>query len=198
MHRWGPPGVGRVYIQASLHADEIPGMLVANHLCRLIDSADARGEVLNKEIVIIPYANPIGMSQDILGTHMGRFSLSNGTNFNRDWMNVTEGVLERIKDKLTMDLEENINIIRTAILDELNSKAPTKEDAYMKHALLKLAATSDIVIDLHCDSDAIMHMYTHDDLWPQLSDLAVGDHYYLTESASNNASFIFLILRSAS
>ncbi|MFE1817248.1 succinylglutamate desuccinylase, partial [Pseudomonas otitidis] len=31
---FGPRGGGKVYIQASLHADELPGMLVAWHLKR--------------------------------------------------------------------------------------------------------------------------------------------------------------------
>jgi hypothetical protein len=33
----------------------------------------------------------------LLGSHIGRFSLSSGTNFNRDWMDVTPGVLAALK-----------------------------------------------------------------------------------------------------
>ncbi|CAM9685765.1 unnamed protein product [Ectocarpus fasciculatus] len=172
VHRWGPRGQDRAYIQASLHADEIPGMLVANHLCRLLDRADACGLVLNKEIVVIPFANPIGLSQNILGSHMGRFSLSSGTNFNRDWPDVGNAVIEKIRGKLTQDADRNVATIRAAILEELESVRPLKEDAAMKHALFRLAATADIALDLHCDSDAVMHMYTHDNLWPEFSDLA--------------------------
>ena len=148
-------------------------MLVANHLCHLLDKADASGLILNKEIVVIPFANPIGLSQNILGSHMGRFSLSSGTNFNRDWPDVGKQVIEKIRGELTQDVDRNVATIRAAILEELEGMRPLKEDAAMKHALFKLAATADIALDLHCDSDAVMHMYTHDNLWPEFSDLAV-------------------------
>ena len=46
LHRWGNSGHRRAYIQASLHADEIPGLLVANHLIRMIDAAEKRGDIL--------------------------------------------------------------------------------------------------------------------------------------------------------
>lgn len=174
VHRWGPRDQSRVYIQASIHADEIPGMLVANHLCHLLDLADAAGLVLTKEIVIIPFANPIGLSQNVMGTQIGRFSLSSGCNFNRDWPDVTSGVLRRVEGTLDEgNAERNVAIIRAAILAELGECSPLRDDQVMKHELFKLAATSDIVLDLHCDSDAVMHMYTHDQLWPEFADLAV-------------------------
>ncbi len=41
---YGTPSQGpKVYIQASLHAEELPGMLVAHHLRALLDAADAAG-----------------------------------------------------------------------------------------------------------------------------------------------------------
>jgi hypothetical protein len=35
----------------------------------------------------------------------------------------------------------------------------------MKQALYLRAAGADVVLDLHCDSSAVLHMYTHDRLW---------------------------------
>jgi predicted deacylase len=41
---FGQPGSGlKVYIQASLHAEELPGMLVAHHLRALLETAGAAG-----------------------------------------------------------------------------------------------------------------------------------------------------------
>jgi predicted deacylase len=41
---YGPAGTGRkVFIQASLHADEVPGLLVAHHLRRRLGELDAQG-----------------------------------------------------------------------------------------------------------------------------------------------------------
>jgi predicted deacylase len=68
----------RAYIQASLHADELPGMLVAHHLVKLVDAAAAQGKI-RKQITIVPYANPIGLNQFVMGGHLGRFSISTGT-----------------------------------------------------------------------------------------------------------------------
>ena len=39
---FGPRGAGKVYIQASLHADELPGMLVAWHLKQRLGELRAR------------------------------------------------------------------------------------------------------------------------------------------------------------
>ena len=52
VHRWGPKDKDRVYIQAALHADELPGILVANKLIELLDSIDVKGAI-KKEIVLI-------------------------------------------------------------------------------------------------------------------------------------------------
>jgi Succinylglutamate desuccinylase / Aspartoacylase family len=47
VHRYGSPGPGtkKIYIQATLHADELPGLLVAHHLIKLLDEASAKGEI---------------------------------------------------------------------------------------------------------------------------------------------------------
>jgi hypothetical protein len=59
-HRYGKPGARpKAYLQASLHADEIPGMLAAHHLIGLLDDADKRGEIKG-EIIVVPVANPVG------------------------------------------------------------------------------------------------------------------------------------------
>ncbi|MBY0466263.1 MAG: succinylglutamate desuccinylase/aspartoacylase family protein, partial [Burkholderiales bacterium] len=61
----------KVMIQASLHADELPGMLVAHHLRQHLAQAEANGE-LRGEVVLVPIANPIGLSQTVLHSQLGR------------------------------------------------------------------------------------------------------------------------------
>jgi predicted deacylase len=58
-----PSSLSKIYIQASLHADEIPGLLVINHLIKLLDKATQ----INAEIILVPFANPIGLNQQLLG-----------------------------------------------------------------------------------------------------------------------------------
>lgn len=82
---FGAPGAGeKVYLQAGLHADEIPGMLVLHYLKRLLSRAERRGE-LRGEIIMVPVANPPGLAQLLLNSGIGRFDLASGRNFNRDF-----------------------------------------------------------------------------------------------------------------
>jgi predicted deacylase len=73
---FGTPGSGikvsKVYIQASLHAEELPGMLAAHHLRPLLEAAEAAG-LLRGEVVLVPVANPIGLAQRLDHKPMGRF-----------------------------------------------------------------------------------------------------------------------------
>ena len=85
----------KAYLQAALHADEIPGLLVLHHLRMLLDSAAARGEVLG-QVVINPYANPIGLAQNVNGKLVGRFSLGGAGNFNRCAAEPQESLLDML------------------------------------------------------------------------------------------------------
>ena len=64
-------------IQAALHADEVPALLVAQALRTQLTALEAQGAVLG-EVVLVPYANPIGLAQQLLGQHEGRFDLRDG------------------------------------------------------------------------------------------------------------------------
>src|SRR5690349_23217564 len=75
---YGSPGSGKkVYIQASLHADEVPAMLVAQFLRRELDRLDGEGRIQG-EIILVPAANPLGLQQMIQGAPFGRYDLSTG------------------------------------------------------------------------------------------------------------------------
>jgi predicted deacylase len=72
---FGEPGRGeKIYLQAGLHADEIPGMLVLHYLKRLLNQAERRAE-LRGEIILVPVANPPGLAQVVLNGGIGRFDL---------------------------------------------------------------------------------------------------------------------------
>ena len=80
---FGTPGSGqKVYIQASLHADELPGMMTAWHLKQRLAALEAEGRIAG-EIILVPVANPIGLDQNLNGVALGRFELASGQNFNR-------------------------------------------------------------------------------------------------------------------
>ncbi len=71
-------------LQAGVHADEIPPMLVLHHLLPKLRQAEAEGS-LRGDITVIPQANPIGIRQFTARRLLGRFDAATGRNFNRDF-----------------------------------------------------------------------------------------------------------------
>ena len=61
-------GPRKAYIQASLHADELPGMRVAVELKARLRELEAQGR-LTGVIELVPLANPIGIGQMFQATH---------------------------------------------------------------------------------------------------------------------------------
>ena len=188
---YGAAGSGKkVYIQASLHADEVPAMLVAHalrrELARLEDEGRIRGEV-----VLVPAANPIGLAQAIQGTPFGRFDLGSGANFNRAFAHLADVLKPALEGKLGPDAQANVKLVRTQVrlvLSELATHSATEE---LKKVLLTLAIDADIVLDLHCDNEAVMHMYTGTPLAARMLPLAalLGAQALLTARDSGGAPF---------
>ena len=157
---FGSIGLGKkVYIQASLHADEVPGMLVAHYLRQTLTALDAAGQIA-AEIILVPVANPIGLAQEVYGSAIGRFDLNNGINFNRGYQYLTPPLIAALDGKLGGNAEENIQTIRSQALTALQLWQPSCESEEMKKVLQTLAIDADVVLDLHCDNQAVMHLYT--------------------------------------
>jgi len=161
----------KAYIQAGLHADEAPGFVVMHHLMNMLDQADA-AKTIDGQIILVPVANPIGVSQWRDETLQGRFDFFNSINFNRRHLDMTAQIADRIKDQLQKTPEENVALIRKAAGEVLGSMAPKDEAEYLKHRLLSLAHDADIMLDLHCDDQAVMHIYLGTPLWPGAADLS--------------------------
>ena len=161
----------KAYLQTALHADEIPGMLVMHHLDRLLRKADESGNVCG-EIVLVPVANPIGLGQYIHGHMSGRFELNSGVNFNRDYSDVTDAVAKRIQNELSDDVTRNVASIRKAIVAVVDELPTPDEMSFMRKILLGLAGDADICLDLHCDGEAVLHVYLGTPLWPEATDLS--------------------------
>lgn len=171
-HRYGTKGARpKAYLQASIHADEIPAMMAAHHLIRILDEADKRGEIKG-EIIVVPVANPIGLSQNVNGVHAGRMELRGGGNFNRHWPDMFDGLVEAVEKKLGKDPEQNVAVIRAAMGEKLEKMTAQAEFPRLRIELYRLAYDADYVLDMHCDDDALMHLYLTYDFWPAGADLA--------------------------
>jgi uncharacterized protein len=149
----------KVYLQASLHADEIPGMLVLHYLKAQL-SALAQADKIAGEIVLVPVANPIGLAQEIHGSVFGRFDLSTGINFNRGYQDLSPQLKAKLAGQLGANGVENMHQIRAKSLEILQQIQPTSEAQQLKLILQRLAIDADVVLDLHCDNQAVMHLYT--------------------------------------
>lgn len=161
----------KAYIQAGLHADEAPGFLVMHHLINKLDRTDSTNQIMG-EIILVPVANPIGVSQWQSDTLLGRQAFSNGGNFNRKYMDLAEQIAEVVKGHLGNIPDKNVALIRKAMADALLAAKPKDEAEYLKHLLLSLAFDADIVLDLHCDTQSVLNMYLGTPLWPEAADLA--------------------------
>ena len=159
VQRYGTPGAApKVYIQGALHADEVPAILVTQQLARQFAKLEAEGQIVG-EIILVPYANPIGMAQNLLGLHQGRFDLRDGGNFNRGYADLAPLVRDVVSTQLGSQADDNVELIREALraaVADLPANNPTQD---LKNKLLALAVDADIVLDLHCDTDAVIHVY---------------------------------------
>ncbi len=160
----------KAYFQASVHADELPPMLVVNHLAERLRSAAHAGEIRG-EVVLVPVANPVGLAQFVQGRAMGRFALGGEGNFNRHFPDLTTTLDERLSRRLSSDAAANVSIVRTALKNALAGMQPVGEVEFLRHALLSLAYDADVALDLHCDSESVLHVYLGTPLWPDAADL---------------------------
>ncbi|MEO8119508.1 MAG: succinylglutamate desuccinylase/aspartoacylase family protein [Rhodoferax sp.] len=188
---FGAPGQQpKVYIQASLHADELPGMLVAHHLRALLADADTAGQIQG-EVVLVPVANPLGLAQRLDHKPMGRFDLGTSENFNRHYPDLAKTILSAVQNVLGNDPQANVLAVRHAVGDYLRSWVPATELQSLRRTLLTLAFDADFVLDLHCDAEAVMHFYTEESCWPQLAPLArfLGSEAILLAKNSGGGPF---------
>ena len=158
--RYGKAGARpKVYIQAAIHANELPGAMLLHHLMPLLGEADRAGKIAG-EIIVVPTVNPIGQSQIVGNSHLGRYDLQSRDNFNRNWLDLSGAVAEQIGPNLGQDAAANVRAIRKSALAALAAMQPVNELQTMRVEVMKLAVDADMVLDLHCDKDAALHLFT--------------------------------------
>ncbi|MHC6224369.1 succinylglutamate desuccinylase/aspartoacylase family protein [Pseudomonas sp. X10] len=187
---FGPRGGGKVYIQASLHADELPGMLVAWHLKQRLAELENQGR-LQREVILVPIANPVGLEQVLLDAPLGRFELQSGENFNRNFVDLSDNIGDQIEDHLSQDPTHNVALIRECLRRALDAHPAHTPLQSQRLTLQRLACDADLVLDLHCDFEAVEHLYTTPEAWPQVEPLAryLGVQASLLATDSGGQSF---------
>lgn len=191
VHRFGAPGARpKAYLQAGIHADEIPGLLVLQHLLGQLMAADAAGDIPG-EIIVVPFANPIGLGQRFRGDLLGRYEFRAGGNFNRGFPAFDQAIGDRVEGKLGPDAQSNIALIRAAFMAEVEAYPAHNELLQWRREIMRLAGDADFVFDLHCDSEAILHLYLGTQSWPDAADFSaqMGSLVTLLSDDSGGGSF---------
>jgi uncharacterized protein len=118
-----------VYMQAGLHANEMPGVVALDRLILRLEAAEKDGR-LSGSVTLVPQANPIGLAQAVFGETLGRFDVNSRINFNRSFPK-----------------------------DTTESSPGRLASERLKSILLALAVETDVVLDLHCDDEGPVYLY---------------------------------------
>jgi len=180
----------KVHLQAALHADEHPGTMVLHHLLPMLRQADDQG-LLRARFTVMPAVNPLGLGQQSLRHHIGRYDTNTGVNFNRRWPDLFGAVRTQLSGRLGDDEVFNVNLIRTAVARWIDAQVPRTAAEQLRLLVLREAHDAEFVLDLHCDDDSLIHIFTSPELMPELQDLAdwMGAAATLTAADSGGGSF---------
>ena len=181
----------RVYLQAGLHADEMPGVLVLQHLLTLLDKAEAAGQIAG-DILVVPVANPVGLSQWAFQRPLGRVDATTLHNFNRGFP-VLADLVGNLDPQLSQSESDNRDVIRAAFRGALAEKrAQARTDmTELQTVLLQWSCDADVVLDLHCDHRAVMHLYASN-ARPDITSLlcrSIGAELALLQDLSGGNAF---------
>ncbi|TAN54477.1 MAG: succinylglutamate desuccinylase [Betaproteobacteria bacterium] len=166
VYRFGRAGARpKAYLQAAIHANELPGAMALHHLLPMLVEAGRRGRIQG-EIVVVPVVNPIGLSQLVGNNHLGRYDFLGRDNFNRNWHDLSGAVAERVGERLGRNAAENVALVRAAALAALAAMKPQNELQTLRAAVMQLSVDADIVLDLHCDLEAALHLFISRKDWP--------------------------------
>src|SRR5207302_1177038 len=70
---------------------------------------------------------------------------------------------------------ENVARIRKALLATLGAMRPTNELQTLRVEVMKLSSDADVVLDLHCDQEAGVHLFISRQDWPGLARALAAD-----------------------
>jgi len=174
-YRYGKAGARpKAYLQAAIHANELPGAMALHYLMPMLEAADRAGKIRG-EVIVVPTVNPIGLSQLVGNNHVGRYDLLGRENFNRNWLDVSGAVAERIGARLGQDAERNVAMVRRAALAALADMAPATELQTLRVEIMKRSIDADVVLDLHCDQEAALHLFISRRDWPGPAEALAAD-----------------------
>ncbi|BBK36892.1 succinylglutamate desuccinylase [Allostella sp. ATCC 35155] len=159
VYRFGKAGARpKAYLQAAIHANELPGVMALHYLLPMLEAADKAGQIQG-EIIVVPTANPVGMSQHLYANHLGRYDFNLRENYNRNYLDIGDQVAAQVEGKLGKNEAKNVEIVRKAMVKAVESFAAPNEPQFLKKTLMAMSVDADYVLDLHCDAHAALHLF---------------------------------------
>jgi predicted deacylase len=145
-----------VYIQSGIHGAEVQGYLVALKLIEYFETYPPKGDVN-----IVPIANPYGLNCKIGYHTFGRFDPTTGDNWNRNYEDLTGTVDSFLSDCKDCPFDTLVPLFKKKLQESLAEKLGERHSYHKKLALQlqSLSSSADIILDLHCDTLSVPHIY---------------------------------------
>jgi predicted deacylase len=104
---------------------------------------------------------------------------------------VAEDLKVALHGLLGANAEDNVRAIRRAALESVAAWQPRSDGEAHKKLLQEMAIDADIVLDLHCDNEAVLHIYAGTPLADAVAPLArlTGAHAVLLSTAAGGDPF---------
>lgn len=154
----GLPGP-TVYIQSSIHGAEVQGNVVIYQLIKALKQSPIQGK-----IILVPNCNPVGTNIKAGEYTLGRFDPVNGTNWNRGYYYSEEKIVDFAANVDANESKADIKAkFRSLWINAIDEKLAQPWGLGLAQQLnLKLqqiAATADLVLDLHNGPVSSRHIY---------------------------------------
>lgn len=187
----GRPGP-HVHIQASVHGSELQGSLVIQQLKENL-------KLIKGKVTLIPLANPLGTNNKISTFTQGRYHPGTMSNWNRLYVNVCEHLdipswvqENKTSDQLVAKFKETLKETFRQNFEQDQAYGIDSEKILVYH-LQSLAASADIVLDLHTGPCATHYLYVPEHLQEAAQDLKLPFHLLIPPEfagAMDEACFI--------
>ena len=151
-----------VYMQASMHASELQGNTVIYNLYKYFKNNQPLGD-----IVLVPMCNPIGQDNFVGAGHHSRFDPVTGDNWNRFYHTANVDYVKFVNDHINSRTEiykkSFEKLLKTDLHKSFEDNKWEKTRAQRLNMVLQCESQkSDIVLDLHTDSEAITSGRLHE------------------------------------
>ena len=151
------PEAPSVYIQSGIHASEVQGYAVSLLLIEYFSKYPPLGE-----ITLVPLANPYATNLKMSSYTFGRFDPVMGENWNRQYLDLCSVTEDFFKVHTQESIATLVPMFKAWLLQALSDakQQPTNYARMLALELQQLALSADIVLDLHCDTHSVPHVYT--------------------------------------